>query len=148
VRGARATARSPASARASSSDSIFPADEAHCGTADRIGGQLPYEQQNVSGSLARVTDSEIGPEGGAWDFPVAVTIRGSGSITYDFSQPETLRALYLQADANDTYRVSGSADGKVFRSITEFPSAFSRGHGLRSRAIQIEPTQHFIASTG
>ena len=116
-------------------------DAPRCGATNRLTGVVPYEHENASGELARVTDSEVGAEGSAWDAPVAVTFMGTGSITYDLGQPEALRAVFLQGDANDTYRVTGSLDGSPgsFRAIAEVPNAFSRGHGLRSRAIEFEP---------
>src|SRR6188768_2372451 len=74
---------------------------AQCGATNRLSGIVPYEHENASGELVRVTDSEVGAEGSAWDAPVAVTFMGTGSITYDFGQPEAIRAIYLQGDAND-----------------------------------------------
>jgi spermidine synthase len=116
-------------------------DETHCDASDRIAGDMPSEQENATGPLERVTDSEVGAEGAEWDAPSAVTFMGSGSLTYDLGQPETLRALYLQGDGNDTYRVSGSLDGRPgsFRPIGEVPNVFSRGHGLRFRTLEFNP---------
>jgi spermidine synthase len=123
-----------------------------CGTEDRLSGRTPSEHENAVGDLKRVTDSEIGAEGVDWDAPAAVTFMGSGSLTYDLGQPEAISAVYLQADANDTYRVAGSIDGKpgTFRAIKEIPSAFDRGHGLRFRAVEFEPVtvRYVRVSTG
>jgi hypothetical protein len=101
----------------------------------------PSDQENATGDLKRVTDSEVGAEGAPWDDSVAVTFTGTGALTYDLGQPESVRAIFVQADSNDTYRVSGSLDGRpgTFRPIAEVPNAFSRGHGLRSRALEFDP---------
>jgi spermidine synthase len=102
---------------------------------------MPSEQENAQGDLKRVTDSEVGAEGAEWDAPMAITFTGSGSLTYDLGQPEQVSALYMQGDANDTYRVTGSLDGTPgsFRPIAEVQNVFSRGHGLRYRAFEITP---------
>jgi spermidine synthase len=149
---AQAMRAAPSAPSLASPSATPPADPGPCGTEDRIGGDLPSQRENVVGDVALVTDSQVGPEGAEWDSPVAVTITGSGSITYDFGQPEVIRAIFLQADANDTYRVSGSLDGQpgTFRPIADLPNAFSSGHGLRSRAIEFSPTsvRYLKLSTG
>ncbi len=50
--------------------------------------------------------------------------------------------MSLQADANDTYKVMGSADGSPgsYKLIVELANVVSTGHGLRTRATQVTPT--------
>lgn len=140
------------SASVASSAAASSAAPAPCGTDDRVSGKMPTLQENAVGDLKLVTDSEVGAEGAEWDAPVAVTFMGSGSLTYDLGGLESISAVYLQGDANDTYRISGSVDGRLgtFQQITEIPSAFERGHGLRFRATEFSPVtvRYVRVSTG
>jgi hypothetical protein len=112
-------------------------------TADNLlAGKRPWQWQDVRGDTSLVTDGAIGPEGAQWDAPVAVTFdTGAGSVTYDLGQPTPIAALYVQADANDTYRVMGSLDGSVgsYKVVVEIENAIDRGHGLRARWVEIPP---------
>ncbi|MES1209836.1 MAG: discoidin domain-containing protein, partial [Pseudomonadota bacterium] len=96
----------------------------------------------MRGNAGLVTDGAVAPEGAQWDAPVAITLdTGAGSITYDLGQPTAITALYVQADANDTYKVQGSLDGVPgsFKPIAEIENALDRGHGLRARWVRIPP---------
>jgi hypothetical protein len=66
-----------------------------------------------------------------------------GYVTFDLGEPREISALYLQGDANDVYRASGSLDGSpgTFRPLAEFPSAIAKGHGLRDRTLVVSPTK-------
>jgi spermidine synthase len=113
-----------------------------CDTADLLTGQMPSAQAEVRGNPALVTDGAVAPEGTSWDAPAAVTLAShAASITYDLGEPRKVGAFYLQADANDTYKITGSRDGQTgsFRVLAEIANVVDRGPGLRARAVQIEP---------
>jgi hypothetical protein len=112
-----------------------------CGTENLLAGLAPSAKQEVAGNAALVTDGAVGNEGTQWDAPVAVTMGAQGSLTYDLGQLRPVGALYVQADANDTYRVLGSPDGTPgsFRLLAEIPNVIDRGHGLRYRTIELAP---------
>ena len=113
-----------------------------CNTADLLAGRMPSAQEEVNGSAALVTDGAVAPEGALWDAPAAVKLASrSASITYDLGEPRKVSALFLQADANDTYKIAGSIDGQPgsFRALAEVANVVDRGPGLRIRSVQIEP---------
>jgi spermidine synthase len=113
-----------------------------CGTADLLAGRMPSAQQEVVGNAALVTDGVIAPEGAIWEAPDAVKLASpSASMTFDLGGTRKVSALYLQADANDTYKISGSNDGQKgsFRPLAELANVVQSGHGLRARSVQIEP---------
>ena len=95
----------------------------------------------MTGSPALVTDGNTVPDGAVWDGPAAIRLEGTaGSLSYDLGKPTPVSAFLLQADANDSYRVSGSSDGKTFNLLVQAANLVDRGHGMRTRAMQIEPT--------
>ena len=55
--------------------------------------------------------------------------------------PTPITGLYVQADANDTYKVQGSLDGSAgsFKLLLDIDMVSERGHGLRARSVQIPP---------
>jgi spermidine synthase len=113
-----------------------------CDSTDLLAGRMPSGQADVQGNAALVTDGAVAPEGAPWDAPAAVKLASrAGAITYDLGQPRKVSALYLQADANDTYRIAGSSDGQPgsFRVLAEVANVVDRGSGLRVRSVQIEP---------
>jgi spermidine synthase len=114
---------------------------AACDSTNLLAGIAPIAQQNVSGDPHRVTDGAVGAEGTAWDAPPAVTFRSGGSLSYDLGATLTLSAAFLQADANDTYELSGSLDGAPgsYRNLAELENVVERGHGLRGRVARFEP---------
>ena len=112
-----------------------------CPTASYLAGKLPLERSRSGSQAAVVTDDEIARAGTAWDDPSALIIEPGGSLTFDLGEPRRVSALFLQADANDTYRVRGSLTGAPgsFELIADFPDVSSQGHGLRPRTLQIDP---------
>ena len=95
------------------------------------------------GDVTLVTDSATAQEGAQWDAPAAVTFDvPSAAITYDLGETRSISALFLQADANDSYQILGSLDGTPasYRVIADVPNVVERGHGLRSRSIEIPAT--------
>ena len=116
---------------------------AACGTENLLAGKTPSASQAIKGDLALVTNGAAGPEGAEWNSPVTVTLENANSsITYDLGEAREISAIVAQADANDTYKVMGSADGSPgsFKLIVELANVVSTGHGLRTRATQVTPT--------
>ena len=37
----------------------------------------------------------------------------TASVVYDLGSPQTVSAIFLQADANDTYRISGGLENNA-----------------------------------
>ena len=112
-----------------------------CDTSNLLRGKAPVDQQNVTGELPRITDGSIDAEGAEWDAPTAVTMMGSGSVTFDLGSVRQLGAVLIQADANDIYVVTGSLDGRPgsFKLITELRNVREAGHGLRERTAVFAP---------
>ncbi|HEY8927100.1 MAG TPA: hypothetical protein VIU64_22110, partial [Polyangia bacterium] len=110
-----------------------------CGTDDLLAGKLPVEAQDVTGVPSLVTDGSVGPEGTVWDAAVAVILsNGGATLTYDLGAVRSIGALVLQADANDTYKVLGSADGTPgsYKLLALLANVVDRGPGLRTRAVR------------
>ena len=113
-----------------------------CDTRNLLAGKRPWQSQDVKGDPGLVTDGAIGPEGTQWDAPVGVTFdTAAGSLTYDLGEPTPVAGVYLQADANDTYKIMGSLDGTPgsYKLLVEIDNASDRGHGLRGRSMQFAP---------
>jgi hypothetical protein len=123
----------------------FPslAAAAPCGTENLLAGKKPSASQAVKGDVGQVTDGTVSPEGAQWDSSTTVALEGTtSSITYDLGEAREISAVVAQADANDTYKVMGSADGSPasYKLITELANVVNTGHGLRTRAVQVPPT--------
>jgi len=115
---------------------------APCGTENLIAGKLPSHQEEIHGNAALVTDGAIVPEGALWDGPAAVKLESrAGALIYDLGEPHQVSAFYLQADANDTYTISGSLDNTLgsYRVLAKAANVVDTGHGMRRRTIQIPP---------
>ena len=113
-----------------------------CDATDLLAGRMPSAQADIHGNVALVTDGAVASEGASWDAPAAVKLAShAASITYDLGGLRKVSALYVQADANDTYKIAGSSDGQPgsFRVLAEVANVVDRGHGLRVRSVQIEP---------
>ena len=112
-----------------------------CTSDNLLARKPPAQRQDLRGNFAQVTDEAVAPEGAQWDSPVAVLFdTPAGSVTYDLGQPTSISAFYVQADANDTYKIFGSPDGTPdsFKLLVEVETA--NGHGLRGRTPTINPT--------
>jgi spermidine synthase len=115
-----------------------------CGTENLLAGKRPSAAQEVKGDVALVTDGAVGKEGTVWDAPVAITIGTSaGYVAYDLGEVRTVSAIVAQADANDTYKVSGSLDGSPgsYKQLVQLANVVDRGHGLRTRPLEFAPTE-------
>ena len=113
-----------------------------CGTENLLAGKLPSQQHELRGDSAVVTDGAAGAEGAPWDAPFAVQLDTRAAyLIYDLGQPRSVSAFLLQADANDSYTISGSLDGTPgsFKPLAEAVNVVDRGHGLRTRLIVEAP---------
>jgi spermidine synthase len=128
--------------RARPAHAAKPSEPPACGVENLLAGKLPAQQQDVQGDAALVTDGAGPADGALWDGPAAVQLTtGAATLTYDLGEPRAISAFFLQADANDVYRIAGSMDGAPgsFRPLAEIGSVVERGPGLRVRAIEIAP---------
>jgi hypothetical protein len=118
--------------------------EPACGTDNILAGKQPHASLELKGDTKRITDGIAAPEGSAWDAPITVTLAsGAGFITYDLGELRTVSAVVMQGDANDVYKITGSADGAAgsFKVLVEVPNVVSTGHGLRTRAVKFDATK-------
>ena len=94
---------------AGAAEALFTPD---CTTDNLLARKAPAQRQDLRGNFWLVTDEAVAPEGAQWDSPVAIVLdTPAGSVTYDLGQPTSLTAFFVQADANDTYKIFGSLDG-------------------------------------
>ncbi len=108
-----------------------------CGTENLLGGRLPVTGATSRGIPAVATDGAVAPEGARWDSSAAVVLSPSaGRLTWDLDRVTELRAFVLQADANDSYRISGSLDGLAFERLGEIAEVPGR-EGLLTRTLSI-----------
>lgn len=117
---------------------------ATCGSENLLAGRVPSASTDLRGNAKKLTDGVIAQEGAQWDAPVVAMLGSStAEVIYDLGEVRELTALFLQGDANDVYKISGSLDGTPgsFAPMGEFGNVVSRGHGLRSRAVEIAPTR-------
>jgi hypothetical protein len=120
-----------------------PTRAASCGTENLLAGKKPSQSQDIKGDVVLVTDGQVGAEGTVWDAPVGVILETpSAQLTYDLGEPREVSAIVVQADANDTYKVRGSLDGSPasYKVLAELANVVDRGHGLRTRALEVPPT--------
>ncbi|MFL5304762.1 MAG: fused MFS/spermidine synthase [Polyangia bacterium] len=112
-----------------------------CDGTNLLSGRRPVASTAVTGDPALVTDGAVVAEGAVWDGPPMLKLQPGGSLTYDLGQPRSIGAVYLEADANDTYTLSGSPDGSpgTFKVLTIVANVVERGPGVRARAVEVAP---------
>ena len=107
-----------------------------CPEGNLLAHKLPVSWQEVRRELSLLTDETIAPEGSMWDSqPAVIFDTAAATVTWDLGAITNLRSFAIQADANDTYTVWGSLDGKdykVFGQIDPVPN-----HGLRMRVLNV-----------
>jgi len=107
-----------------------------CPEGNLLAHKKPVSWQEVRRELSLLTDETIAPEGSMWDSQPAVILdTAAATVTWDLGEVTNLRSFAIQADANDTYTVWGSLDGKdykVFGQIDPVPN-----HGLRMRVLNV-----------
>ena len=82
-------------------------------------------------------DAALLPEASAWNSPSATLLADTPDVLIvDLGRSVRFRALLLQADGNDVYRLEGSEDGAAWHSLWLVPKAFSLP-GLRTRTTTL-----------
>jgi hypothetical protein len=105
-----------------------------CPPGNVLAGRRPVASPGVRGNTALVTDGRVAEEGAPWNGPLAVVLEGlAASLTYDLGEAMAVRAIVVQADANDVYSVWGSLDGERFSILGWVEAAPARG--LRTRTL-------------
>ena len=120
---------------------------AGCDSANLLAGRRPVASAGIVGDPGLPTDGAAVADGAVWDGPAMVKLDAAGSLTYDLGQPRSVGAVVLQADANDTYAITGSADGApgTFKVLTVIANVVELGPGMRTRAVTIPPaTVRFV----
>jgi spermidine synthase len=115
-----------------------------CTSANLLAGLAPISTTSIRRNPALVTDGAVSVEGAAWDAEPAIILDvETSSITYDLGAVRSLGAAYAQADANDSYELLGSEDGRegTYRKLASLPNVVSSGHGLRGRSVQLAASQ-------
>lgn len=117
-----------------------------CDDADLLAEHSPGQSAEITGALDALTDGMVAREGAEWDAAPAVVLQSERAFaTFDLGTPREIRALVVQGDANDTYRVEGSIadDAQSFALVAEIPNVVeTHGHGLRTRALRLtEPVR-------
>jgi hypothetical protein len=107
-----------------------------CPEGNLLAKKVPVSWQEVRRELSLLTDESVAPEGSMWDSSPAVILdTGAATATWDLGDVTLIRSFVLQADANDTYTIWGSMDGKeykVFGQVDPVPN-----HGLRTRVLNV-----------
>jgi len=107
-----------------------------CPEGNLLARKKPIAWQETRRDLALLTDEQITPEGSQWDAqPAVIFDTAASTVTWDLGALTTVRSFAVQADANDTYTIWGSVDGKdykVFGQIDPVPN-----HGLRMRVLNV-----------
>ncbi|MGH7803339.1 MAG: hypothetical protein ACREQJ_03250, partial [Candidatus Binatia bacterium] len=103
------------------------------GTSGNLLAGLTPESESVR-RAARASDGVAPREGDAWNGDGAALFDGVGaSVKFDLGQAKPIDALWLQADANDSYLVSTSLDGRTFDIV--WVAQPVDGAGLRQRFV-------------
>lgn len=113
-----------------------------CTTENLLAGLLPSRMEHIRRNAALVTDGAVAAEGALWDAAPALMLDTTASaITYDLGRERQLSAVYLQADANDTYTLSAASelDG-TYQPLVKLPNVVASGHGLRGRTARFAAT--------
>jgi len=107
-----------------------------CPEGNLLAHKQPIAWQETRRELSLLTDEAVAPEGSQWDASPAVILDTAAStVTWDLGAITNVRSFAIQADANDTYTIWGSLDGKdykVFGQIDPVPN-----HGLRTRVLNV-----------
>jgi hypothetical protein len=116
-----------------------PLSSPACPADDLLAHRSPIDMEGVRANPGLVTDQRLAPEGAQWDSTAAMVFDlPSGVVTYDLGQPTPLTSFFVQADANDVYKIFGSLERtpSSFTLIAEVPMV--SGDGLRGRAIRLD----------
>jgi hypothetical protein len=97
-------------------------------------GRSPEQSPGVRGT-GRLTDGVAALPGEDWETDLSGTfVDGDAYVIYDLGSVVTLTAFWLQADANDDYRIMLSEDGEVFEQVWDAPRV--GGGGMQDRSTK------------
>lgn len=107
-----------------------------CPEGNLLARRVPMASQDVRRDLGLLTDEQVTPEGATWDAQSAVIFDTAAStVTWDLGEVMTIRSFAVQADANDTYTLWGSVDGKDYKVLGQIDPVSN--HGLRMRTLNV-----------
>jgi hypothetical protein len=119
-------------AHAQENSSVVPA----CPAGNLLAGKQPVAWQEIARDRALLTDETVANEGAVWDASLAALFEtGASTVTWDLGEVVSVRLLAIQADANDTYNIWGSLDGKDYKVMGQIDPV--TGHGLRMRTLDV-----------
>lgn len=123
--------------------------QAECDERNILAGLSPIEMRDVVRAHV-ITDGRVALPGSPYNgFESAVFRRKDAFVTYDLGRVRTIRAIFLQADNNDSYLVSVSDDGRDFEPVFLGPKAPDAGMQgrvgvdleVRTRYVRIGPEE-------
>ncbi len=107
-----------------------------CPEGNLLAHKMPVTWQEVRRDLGLLTDESVAPEGAMWDSqPAVIFDTAAATVTWDLGAVTLLRSFAIQADANDTYTVWGSLDGRDFKVLGQLDPVSN--HGLRMRVLNV-----------
>jgi hypothetical protein len=114
-----------------------------CGDDNLLAGLTPVRAQRVV-RASTLTDGRVPVDGAHYDVEHAARFVGEDAyVVFDLGAVHTIRALYLQADNNDTYIVSISEDGQAFTPAFRAPAV--EASGLQPRVgVDLEWRARFV----
>ena len=93
----------------------------------------------------RIADGLAPREGDHWLTGVTARIGGGGHADWDLGAPKPIRCALVQGDNNDSYMLSGSADGASWELLwTAGPAG---GAGMRVRHTTLEASARYLRLT-
>lgn len=94
----------------------------------------------------RLVDGKASQEGDFWDTPISARFENPDAhVTWDLGAAKPIRCALVQGDNNDSYLLSGSADGKTWQPLWE--GAPATGPGMRLRQGQFEGNARYVRLT-
>ena len=99
--------------------------------ANLLAHRGPWRASGVIGA-ERLTDDIACRAGDPWQSPLTAVFRSTDAYAaWDLGESRPIAAIWLQADANDSYQIEGSPDGNAWTPIWTAPTG--GGGGLRPR---------------
>lgn len=107
-----------------------------CPEGNLLAKKRPIAWQETRRDLGLLTDEAIVPEGSTWDAaPAVIFDTAASTVTWDLGVATLVRSFAVQADANDTYTIWGSVDGKDYKVLGQIDPV--PNHGLRMRVLNV-----------
>ena len=111
---------------------------ASCPSGNLLAGKKPVNWKDTRRNRMMLTDGKVTVEGGIWNASEALLFdTGAATVTWDLGRVVNVSVLLAQADANDRYTFWGSVDGRRYEELGKIGEV--KGHGLRRRALNINP---------